>query len=52
MISGIPDSVIYGSSVIDQIGKRRAFYIFRKREKIKTEFYLVAKMTQEEVIKN
>lgn len=51
LISGIPDSVIYGSSVIDQIGKRRAFYLFRNRQKIKSEFYLVAKMTLEEVKK-
>lgn len=50
MISGIPDSIIYGSSVIDQIEKRRAFYLFRNRQKTKSEFYLITKLHVEEVI--
>lgn len=52
LINGIPDSIIYGSSVIDQIGRKRAFFLFRNSQKIKSEFYLIAKMEVNEVIKN
>lgn len=52
LINGIPDSIIYGSAVIEQIGKKRSFFIFRNRQKIKSEFYLIAKMEVNEVIRN